>query len=414
MVPGAEKGSYGALWGPRAARPRFRAGAMARRAVRLRVGCRPFARAAISCLALLAGLGSWTPALASASRGTGAAPGCAGWTVTQPLNPGSDNRLRGVAVLSSTDAWAVGSYDPLNGDPTSELIEHWDGTKWTAVGFRGGVLTGVAALSDANVWVVGYFLHGSHSLIEHWDGTGWKVVATPRHSGILYGVAAVSAHNIWAVGELGALHWNGTAWKRVPTPVPGGVLLDVAASSRTHVWAVGYSGGTPAKTLILRWNGTRWKHVASPNPAGTATANLNVLDSVAAISRHNVWAVGYDASVTNGPRNTLIEHWHGTRWKHVPSPNPGDPNGTLGSVLEGVSASSASNVWAVGEYESTGSGVLTLTARWNGTAWKQVASPNPPVADFTANHLLAVAAASPGNVWAVGEAVTRALAIHRC
>jgi hypothetical protein len=335
--------------------------------------------------------------------------------VAQPLNPGSDNKLRAVAVLSSTDVWAVGSYDPLNGDPTSELIEHWDGSKWTAVGFGGGVLTGVAALSDTNIWVVGYFVVGRyHALIEHWDGTGWKLVPTPRHSGILYGVAAISAHNIWAVGELGALHWNGTAWKRVPTPVPSGVLLAVGASSRTHVWAVGYSGGTPSKTLVLRWNGARWKHVASPNPAGTATANLNVLDSVAAISRHNVWAVGYDASVTNGPRNTIIEHWNGTRWKHVPSPSPGDPNGTLGSILDGVSASSASNVWAVGEYESTGTGVLTLTARWNGTAWEQVPSPNPSAAGFTANYVLAVAAASAGNVWAVGEAVTDSLALHRC
>ena len=405
MVPGAESGSDGARWRPMAAR----------RVVRLRVRRRPVARAAAGCLVLLAGLGAAAPAAWSASRGTSAAAGCAGWTVAQPLNPGSDNRLRGVAVLSSTNAWAVGSYDPLNGDPTSHLIEHWDGTKWTAVGFAGGVLTGVAAISRTNVWVVGYsFFRGYHALIEHWDGTGWKVVAVPRHSGILYGVAAVSAADIWAVGELGALHWNGTAWKRVPTPAPGGVLLAVAASSPTHVWAVGYRGGTPSKTLVLRWNGTSWKHLASPNPAGTAAANLNVLDGVTAINRHNVWAVGYDASVTNGPRNTLIEHWNGRRWKHVPSPNPGDSNGTLGNILAGVAASSASNVWAVGQYESAGSGVLTLTARWNGTAWKQVPSPNPSVAGFTANYLYAVAAASPDNVWAVGVAVTRALALHRC
>ncbi len=102
--------------------------------------------AAVSCAGLLAGLGAAAPAAASESRGNGAAaPSCASWTSVQPPSPGTANSLGGVAVLSSGNAWAVGSYDPLNGDPTAQLIEHW-------------------------------------------DGTTWKQVASPRHSGILYGV----------------------------------------------------------------------------------------------------------------------------------------------------------------------------------------------------------------------------------
>jgi hypothetical protein len=124
--------------------------------------------------------------------------------------------------------------------------------------------------------------------------------------------------------------------------------------------------------------------------------------------------VGYDAPLFNSPRKTLIEHWNGTRWKHVASPNPGDPAGTLGSVLTGVTATSASNVWAVGDY-SDSTATLTLTARWNGTAWKQVASPNPAgTAAFDDNGLNAVAATSAANVWAVGSWTGGALAIHRC
>ena len=320
--------------------------------------------------------------------------------------------LNGVDVLSPSNVWAVGSYDPLDGSPTTQLVEHWDGTTWTALGVGRGVLRGVAAVSRTNVWVVGYpsSRPGRGSWTLHWDGTTWKAVTTPRHTDILYGVAAVSAANIWAVGNGGVLHWNGIAWKRVLGPVPGRVLLAVAASSPTHVWAVGYSGGS-AKTLVLRWNGTRWKRVASPNPAGTATGNLNILDSVTAISRHNVWAVGYDAHVADGPRKTLIEHWNGTRWKHVASPNPGE----LGSVLAGVAASSASNVWAVGEY-GTASGGLTLTARWNGTRWKQIASPSPVLVTPPSNDgLNAVAVTSAVNVWAVGSIdFDETLAIRRC
>jgi len=146
--------------------------------------------AAVSCAGLLAGLGAAAPAAASESRGNGAAaPSCASWTSVQPPSPGTANSLGGVAVLSSGNAWAVGSYDPLNGDPTAQLIEHWDGSEWKVLGLRWGVLTGVAAISRTNVWVVGYsFTPGFHTLIEHWDGTTWKQVASPRHGGILYGV----------------------------------------------------------------------------------------------------------------------------------------------------------------------------------------------------------------------------------
>jgi hypothetical protein len=357
-------------------------------------------------------------AAGSAGHGKGAAaPSCAGWTDVQPPNPDSyPPSLNAVAVLSSTNAWAVGSYDPLNGDPTVQLIDHWDGSRWHVLGLLGGALTSVAAVSRTNVWVAGYsYTRGLHGFIEHREGTGWKQVALPRHSGLIYGLAAISAANIWAVGEAGVLHWNGTTWKHVRTPVPGGVLLAVDASSPTHVWAVGYSGGTPAKTLVLRWNGARWKHVPSPNP-GTS---LSILDSVTAISRDNVWAAGYDASVVNGPRRTLIEHWNGARWKHVPSPSPGNSDtGSSGSVLTGVAASSASSVWAVGGY-SDGTGTLTLIARWNGTAWKQVPSPNPAgTSAFHSNALGAVSAASASNVWAVGSWLgtpgAGVLAIHHC
>ena len=101
----------------------------------------------------------------------------------------------------------------------------------------------------------------------------------------------------------------------------------------------------------------------------------------------------------------------------VARPNPGGSNGN-GSLFTGVAAASASSVWAVGGYFD-GTADLTLIARWNGTRWKQVASPNPAgTSTFDANHLNGVATASAGSVWAVGSwagtAGAGALAIHRC
>jgi len=83
---------------------------------------------------------------------------------------------------------------------------------------------------------------------------------------------------------------------------------------------------------------------------------------VAATSASVAWAAGTAGS------NTLIAHWNGTAWKQVPSPNPSAPVHTL----NGVAATSTTNAWAVGNTSAAnGTNPKTLIARWNGTTWKQ-------------------------------------------
>jgi hypothetical protein len=84
--------------------------------------------------------------------------------------------------------------------------------------------------------------------------------------------------------------------------------------------------------------------VPSPNPGGSG--HLNLLDGVAATSPTSAWAVGYyDIGTTP---QTLIEHWNGTAWGHVSSPNPG--GSANDNELSGVAAASPANLWAVGSY----------------------------------------------------------------
>ncbi len=60
-----------------------------------------------------------------------------------------------------------------------------------------------------------------------------------------------------------------------------------------------YSNGTAFRTLVLHWNGTVWKHVPSPNPGGSS--NVNELSAVAAASASDVWAVGgYNTATGEG------------------------------------------------------------------------------------------------------------------
>jgi hypothetical protein len=57
----------------------------------------------------------------------------------------------------------------------------------------------------------------------------------------------------------------------------------------------------------------------------------------------------YISSGPGDPTLTLVEHWNGTAWTQVPSPNPSGDN-----ELDGVAATSASNAWAVGFYSPSG------------------------------------------------------------
>jgi hypothetical protein len=238
--------------------------------------------------------------------------------------------------------------------------------------------------------------------------------------GQLYGVAATSASNAWAVGNYrGKIaartlteRWNGTQWCRVPSPDPSSHgdpngLQAVAATSATNAWAVGHYGvaGVGVLTLILHWNGTAWTQVPSPNPSGSF--GYNALMGVTATSAGDAWAVGQYA--TEAGRFSLILHWNGTAWTQVPSPTPG-----IGVTLTGVSASSASNAWVSGWFSSP---VETLTEHWNGTAWNYAKSPNPQSGTGHTSSLDSVATTSAGNAWAVGrESNTRSgqdLVLHR-
>jgi hypothetical protein len=163
----------------------------------------------------------------------------------------------------------------------------------------------------------------------------------------------VSKNDIWAVGRYnnGSInrvlieHWDGTGWTVVPSPnansTYGDWLSSVAALSANNIWAVGNSGTPDSyQPLIEHWDGSNWTVVPSPNVSGN-------LSKIAAISTNNIWAVG---SNTSG--ETLIEHWDGSNWSIVASPDPG----LISNSLSGIAVVSASEVWAVGYCQSTKNG----------------------------------------------------------
>ena len=127
-------------------------------------------------------------------------------------------------------------------------------------------------------------------------------------------------------------------------------LAALAVVSANDIWAVGNSGtyGGQRSTLAEHWNGSTWSIAPTPNGPN----EVNWLLGADAVASNDVWAVGYSA--TNPPeqsfRRTLIEHWNGSAWSVIPSPNPTPPlsGGPVSNELYGVAAVSANDVWAVG------------------------------------------------------------------
>ena len=168
----------------------------------------------------------------------------------------------------------------------------------------------------------------------------------------LSGVAASSAGSVWAVGDTimtdpMAMRWNGSAWtEEVLTLVKGqpgnppGEFEAVAAVSSHDVWAVGVNAGEP---LAEHWDGRAWTVVPTPAPGPQGSGAGAELYGVAAVSDRDAWAVG---GTTDGA--TWIIHWDGTAWTRVPSPNPAGNN----AQLNGVATASAASAWAVGSYHN--------------------------------------------------------------
>src|ERR1017187_2753705 len=172
-------------------------------------------------------------------------------------------------------------------------------------------------------------------------------------------------------------------------------------------------GGASARTLtlvavtaILAAGGLGSSSVAaSGRSLALGSGRSGILNGSSADSATDAWAVGYYINPTTGAFETLALHWNGTKWITVSSPNPGGTSSGDQSTLSGVSAESATDAWAVGYYDNPITfATETLALHWNGTTWSKVASPNPggttSSSDFSS--LSGVSANSVTDAWAVG------------
>ena len=71
-------------------------------------------------------------------------------------------------------------------------------------------------------------------------------------------------------------------------------------------------------------------------------------------------------------------------------------------TLRGITALSATDVWAVGQTQQLNGAIKPLTEQFNGSTWSLVASPAPGSAGTPDDSLSGVTSPAAGTVFAVG------------
>jgi hypothetical protein len=242
----------------------------------------------------------------------------------------------------------------------------------------------------------------------HWNGKRWAGVGVKGLTATVSPVFSVasSGRDAWAVGHRAtgalALHWNQrfrdhlgyTWWARVRVPRAFGRagLDSVAMISRRDVWAVGDG-------IVLRWRGS-WARVATPafvnSWSGLAVTRIGVTSGV--------FITGYDQD---------LDQWRAARWTGA-----GWSDSTVATGLIharpglNIAALSPSDAWIVGR--SPRKNGRALVFHWDGSSWSAVAGlPLPP---GVSSELSGVVARTARDVWAVGSYLSagapRSLVLH--
>ncbi|MQY07132.1 hypothetical protein [Actinomadura macrotermitis] len=185
------------------------------------------------------------------------------------------------------------------------------------------------------------------------------------------------------------------------TALTGGTLTAAAAECRC--WRYVRPQGRPSDTVLtdvtqpapgagwavgrrgnapfaVVWDGTQWRETLVP------AAPETIMEGVSAASRRDAWAV----AAHKGDIGSVFR-WDRRQWRQ--SPFPGTPRD--------VSARANDDVWIAGSAKGK-----AAAWHWNGKAWRRA-----PIAPVT-GELTAVSARGRADAWAVGSRDDRPLIMH--
>jgi hypothetical protein len=238
---------------------------------------------------------------------------------------------------------------------------------------------------------------------------GWTEVPTPNPSptrNMVRGISGTSSADVWAVGSYEEtlagppynvqndllLHWNGNSWQQSPAlhlSTTLDDLFDVEAISTNNLWAVGNYNDVSTRAEILHYDGTTWTNYPVPFIPGGS-----YLYGITAISATDIWAGGGRVGSPTRPAYTM--HYNGSSWTEVAVPIVGSYRNAFNDI-HGIASN---DVWAGGHYGNSSGDYRALMMHWNGSAWVNVPLPASITAQL--GEVLTLKMVAANDVWAQG------------
>lgn len=328
--------------------------------------------------------------LVNGSHGSPVTTTGATFQLTAGRHYGQPANASGYSVIVRTgpgSAWLLGGTNP--GGPSTPVAAQWNGSQLTTAALPSGLTSFVsdASVTSSNdVWAVSQY--GRYLL--HFDGVQWRVVKRWQ-TGQITGLTAISPADVWVFGttddgtsDVGTWHWDGYNWQRMYGLADS--IVRASATSDSDIWAIAASS---ASYSILHYNGTSWQ------PASTGSDLVGVQPrDILAITPSDVWVLGTQTDTAGGPRLVLL-HWNGVGWTSLVT----QINAWAGRLAAGANGTALVTATPA---DSSATGLILQVAAPGG--WPVVAA-DSSLADGSVSDV--VLAGDTRSLWASGAILTR-------
>lgn len=293
------------------------------------------------------------------------------------LGEGTNSTVRVLALDKTGRLYAGGDFTMADGI-VANRIARWDGSAWSAFNSDSDLsITGIAVDDAGNLYVGGWiaFPDGhSGTGVARWNGSDWERVgdlegsiaslALDEHGNLFAGTASS------ANGEARVMKWDGESWTQIGGYFTGGLYGPACNALAFDSHGNIYAGGTftaveehPAG-FVARWDGSAWEALgdglSSESMAAPGVQTL-VLDAA------DVLYAGGDFNKAAGAPANQVARWDGTAWSPVGDGLPG--------LIGALTIDPAGTLYAGGIFTiSSGIGISTGIARWNGSGWEGLAN----------------------------------------